>query len=117
MATVPPRDWLIAPEFFGERPDARWRRYLKSQETEVALAHLQHGIACAVRSALGHNHRTHADLAKALSDKPETVRKKLNGEIRMTLEDLLKWAMEIGVDVVPFPQDRAELLPPETLIG
>lgn len=116
MAPARPRDWLVAPEFFGKRTDALWKRHLNGQQTEVAIAYLQHRIACAVVGALGHSRRTWRDLAKALGDQPETVRRKLNGDLRITLEDLMKWAFEIGVDVVPLPQDRAELLPPPELV-
>jgi hypothetical protein len=116
VAPVRPRNWLVAPEFFGERIDAQWKRHLKSQETDVALAYLQHRLACAVQSSLGHSRRTTSDFASALGDQTDTLRRKLNGYIRITLEDLLKWAMEVGVDVVPLPQDRSELLPPPDLV-
>lgn len=117
MTTAEPRSWLIASQFFGTRIDARWRRYLKAEELDVALAYLQHQMACAVRGALGNSGRTHGDFATCLGDNVDTVRKKLKGEVRMTLEDVLKWARELGVDVIPFPQGWSEMLPPENLVG
>lgn len=90
---------------------------MNSQQSDVAMAYLQHRVACVVERSLGHSQRTFRDLAEAFGDDPETVRRKLKGHLRMSLEDLIKCILEFGVDVLPPLQDRSELLPPKELLS
>ena len=112
-----PRDWLVAPGFFGERTDALWKSHLTSQHSDVAMAYLQHRVALLSE-----------DFSATATGRPKILRwssatiprrrgRKLKGHLRMSLEDLIRLILEFGVDVLPPLQDRAELLPPDELLS
>lgn len=107
----PPKTLLAEPSRFGTSDEEGWV-IARRPPPEVAAVYLQHRVAMAVRQHVGFARGSHAALALQLGMKPETLRKKLNGELRLNVVDLMAFMLEIGVDIVPPFDDRESLLPP-----
>lgn len=119
MERSPNRFLASELDAFGRRTTA-WVGTTDEPAHEVSAAFLQHRIAMRVQEALDRRGVRHDALARALGQSPEAVRKKLRGQIRAQLSDVLGWAMALGTDVLePWPESASEFQPAElrTVLG
>ena len=79
---------------------------------EFAAGFFIHQVVLAVRRTLATEGVTQRELADRLGVKTETVGRKLRGETWVSLAEVVALALELGVDVLPAPSGREELLPP-----
>lgn len=92
-----PANLLENPSEFGHNPDATWK-HAGVPKGQLGAARLQHRLACAVRDTYPDNPARH--LAEAL-EKPRStdyVRRKLSGQIPITLTELFEWLAVLGPD-------------------
>lgn len=112
MAAPGPRRLLSDPSRFGyvaaAWPDVADHPQVRA---EVAAAFFVHQTVLALRRTLTERGITLSELAVRLDVKPETLRRKVRGEAWATLADVLSWALELGVDLLPAPVSREELVP------
>lgn len=73
------------------------------------VAYYTHQAALAVRRSLAERGLTQRELAQRLAVKDETLGRKLRGEAWASLRDVLTWARELGIDMLPAPESREEL--------
>ena len=101
------------PSKFGT-VEAEWLEPDESrhQRTRSDVAYYTtHQAALAVRRSLAERGMIQRQLAQRLGVKGETLRRKLQGEAWASLRDLLSWARELGVVVLPIPESKDQLLP------
>jgi len=108
-----PKNLMVRPDWFGRRLDASWEPVGDSVEARarLAAAYLQHQAACAARRIADDYRLSVTELANRLGAKPDTLRRKLYGESPARLEDVLSWTLLLGIDVLPEPSGRKDLLP------
>lgn len=113
--SVPPRSFLVDPAAFGT-PDAEWRTDVDLDDEDAAVdlmvAWLQHSASLRLRDEAATQGITVGELARRLGWDPETFRRRLRGEQRMTLEDMLSWVRRYGVDVLPELHRTEDWFPP-----
>ena len=78
----------------------------------VAAAYHQHLVAVATLEALAARGEDHRDLASRLGQQPDRVRRKLHGEVPMSLEDVMAFVLDAGIQVLPEVNGPDDLLPP-----
>lgn len=113
MAVREPRKLCKDPSKFGT-VEAEWLQPDEAagiSEQDLMVAYYTHQAALAVRRSLAERGMTQRQLAQRLGVKDETLGRKLRGEAWASLRDLLSWARELGIDVLPVPESRAQLLP------
>lgn len=113
--TASPRTYLMDPSAFGTA-EAVWRTDVDLNDEQVAvdvmLSWLQHLASYRLRDEAASRGMTVGDLADQVGWDAETLRRRLRGEQRMTLEDLLSWVRRYGVDVVPPLENPEDWFPP-----
>lgn len=112
MAVPGPRHLLTDPSKFGYR-DAGWTEEPTDPvaRAELAAGYFIHQVVLAARRALAERGMTQKELASRLGVNPETLGRKLRGEAWASIGDVVSWAYELGVDLLPAPAEREELLP------
>lgn len=108
-----PRRFLERPDLFGGRgrdEPLEWRE-ASDLKSELAAAYFQHLVAYQLKRALEDAGHTVETLARKTGVTAETIRRKLRGEERASLEDILGWALEYGIDLLPIFESRDDLLP------
>lgn len=111
-----PRRYLKRPHLFGDRgkeDPLEWEEPADtlSEKADLAAAYYQHLVVFQLRRALEDLEVSTEDLGDKLGVTAETLRRKFRGEDRASLSDILGWALEYGVDLLPQPEDKDELLP------
>ena len=111
MAVAGPRLLLSDPGSFG---------YLRAQwpepgsdplaRAELAAAFYIHQVVLALRRSLTERGLSQRELAAQLGVNEETLGRKIRGESWASLADVLSWAIELGIDLLPAPAGREELL-------
>ncbi len=77
----------------------------------VAAAYHQHQVAVATLEALAARGEDHHQLAERLGQQPDRVRRKLHGEVPMSIEDVMACVLDAGVQVLPQVSRPDDLLP------
>lgn len=114
MAPREPRKLCRDPSKFGT-VEVEWLQPgdgPHAAEEDLVVAFYTHQAALAVRRSLAERGMTQREFAQRLGIKDETLGRKLRGEAWASLRDLLTWARELGIDVLPAPESREELVPP-----
>lgn len=109
-----PRRFLERPDLFGDRGRDEalgWRETPSHLKSELAAAYFQHLVAYQLKRALEDAGHTVETIARKTGVTAETIRRKLRGEERASLEDILGWALEYGIDLLPIFESRDDLLP------
>ena len=78
----------------------------------MAAAYRQHLVAVATLEALAARGQDHHQLAERLGQAPDRVRRKLHGEVPMSLEDMMAYALDAGIQILPEVSRPEDLLPP-----
>lgn len=84
---------------------------VSQREGILAAAYYQHRAALQVRRAQDGSQEFVEDLATRLEITADTLRRKLRGEDRVSLDEILRWTLELGIDIMPAPEDSSNLLP------
>ena len=113
MAVPGPRQLISDPSKFGYT-SAAWPSPPPSAvaRAELAAGFYIHQVVLALRRSLTERGMTQRELASQLGVNPETLGRKIRGESWASLADVLSWSMELGIDLLPAPAGREELLPP-----
>jgi hypothetical protein len=105
---------LVVPEEFGVTKDASWRVPPPVGPVEVGRAKLQHDLGCALREE--------PDLedaldraARLLGTERSLLTRKLNGQLPITIEDLVALCKTVGVQILPETIDATTFTPRELL--
>ena len=111
-----PRRFLQRPDLFGDRGQNDPLAWEPAPDDptgkgELAAAYFQHLVAFQLKRALEERGDTVEGFADKLGVAAETLRRKLRGEDRASLEDILTWALEYGIDLLPVIENREDLLP------
>jgi len=108
-----PRQHLQRPDWFGKHPDAKWNPAGQrlTQRAELAAAYHQHLAACQVRRILDERRIPIPQFARQLGITTDTLRRKLRGEAWVRYDELLAWALELGIEILPAPDSTDDLLP------
>lgn len=111
-----PRRFLQRPDLFGDRGKNDPLPWDESAEDlaaqgELAAAYFQHLVVFQLKRALEDRGESVEDLARRLGVTAETLRRKFRGEDRASLEDMLAWSLEYGIDLLPVIENRDDLLP------
>lgn len=111
-----PRRFLQRPDLFGDRgknDPLAWSTEPENlaEQGELAAAYFQHLVVYQLKRALEDRGETVEDLVRRLGVTAETLRRKFRGEDRASLEEMLSWAIEYGIDLLPVIEDRDDLLP------
>lgn len=107
-----PRSYLYVPKWFGIRPDAAWKPWSPDEESQVALAYLQHRVALMATQVIEEDGQSRTDVAESLGISDGQLRHKLKGEVPFTALDVVRWPLVFGIDFLPELQSRSDLLPP-----
>lgn len=94
-----PRDYTQEPALFGRDLNLQWNAAgsLEGWETwRRSAAYLQHLAVIEVRKVLEERKLTVGAKAEELGAQPSYLRRKLTGELPMTLEDYIEWSTAIG---------------------
>ena len=97
------------PRHFGRIPTPQWADPCPLDPTETAWAIFQHRAAVAVMLELRAAGETTADLAERLGEDPAWLTRKLHGQTPIDIGDVMKWAAELGVQIIPVFDDGMEL--------
>lgn len=106
-----PRSFLYVPRWFGIRADAAWKPWDPDEESQVALAYLQHRVALTATQVIEEGNRSSANVAESLGISDGQLRHKLKGEVPFTALDIVRWPLVLGIDFLPELQSKADLLP------
>mgnify|MGYP003762313115 CR=1 FL=1 len=79
--------------------------------SKMVTAFYIHQVVLALRRTLTEQGVSQSELADRLGVSAETLGRKIRGETWAGLTDILSWALELGVDLLPVPAEREELLP------
>lgn len=82
-----------------------------AEQADLAAAYYQHLVVFQLKRAMEDLEVSTEELADKLGVTAETLRRKFRGEDRASLADILAWVLEYGVDLLPQPEDKDELLP------
>jgi len=77
----------------------------------IAAAYHQHLVAVATLEALAARGEDHQQLAARLGQQPDRVRRKLHGEVPMSLEDVMAYVLDAGIQILPEINGPDDLLP------
>lgn len=113
MPVPGPRHLLADPARFGYS-NASWPQIPTDPpaRAELVTAFYVHQVVLALRRTLTEQGVSQRELADRLGVSAETLGRKIRGETWAGLTDILAWALELGVDLLPVPAEREELLPP-----
>lgn len=105
-----PRRLLVTPADFGIHPNTAWLPYDDIDPVEVVEAYWQHLAICQLRATFGP--RLEHELVDRTGAEPRYLRRRLSGEYRMNLGDIVRWALVFNdIALIP-PFDSAnDLLP------
>ena len=108
-----PRDLLIYPREFGRNLDAVWDtdKVKETRREIVAAAYFQHVAACLVYAKGKPEKKRVEKLAARVNVNADTFRRKLFGESPARFDELLAWAYEFGVDVLPSISSMSDVWP------
>lgn len=112
MPVTGPRQILPDPSRFGYAT-AEWPATPADPVARAELAagfHI-HQVVAALRRSLTERGMTQKELADRLGVSAETLGRKMRGECWSSLPDLLAWALQLGMDLLPAAVAREELLP------
>lgn len=112
MPVSGPRELLIDPSRFGYR-DAEWLDSPRDPQARAELAagfHI-HQAVLALRRTLAEHGLTQNELAERIGVNADTLGRKMRGEAWASLKDLMAWALELGIDLLPVHDSREDLLP------
>lgn len=113
MAVREPRKLCQDPSKFGT-VDVEWidpDDATGVTEDDLIVAYYIHQAVLAVRRSLAEKGMTQREFAGRLGIRDETLGRKLRGEAWASLRDILTWARELGIDVLPAPDSAQDLLP------
>lgn len=96
-----PASICVNPREFGRKPRPIWEKSPNLGPREVAWALYQHHAALATNQALAARGQEISDLATLLEEDPAWLRRKLYGQVPADLGDILAWALELGIDILP----------------
>jgi len=111
-----PRDFLITPEHFGRRSETPWVKppVDEGERRRLAAAYFQHRVAYEVLEAIAVDRSLTVErFAQRVGMKTDTLKRKLYGADVARLEEILEWAYQMGVHVLPVIQEREQLYPPQ----
>jgi hypothetical protein len=74
---------------------------------------LQHRLAFAVNQEIAGGTTALTDVAKATETNANLLRRKMRGQLPITIEDLMGLVLELGVQVLPETLDVDVFVPPE----
>jgi transcriptional regulator with XRE-family HTH domain len=81
---------------------------------EAAWAIFQHRASRAVLQELRASGTTIDDLAEKLGDDPAWLQRKLHGQTPVDLGDVMAWALEYGVHIIPVFDESSEMKPSQS---
>lgn len=112
MPSAGPRDLCRDPAKFGTR-DVDWIDPGTNPELvdDLMVAYFIHHSVLALRRTLAERGMTQRELAAKLRVKEENLGRKMRGETWASLRDVLKWADQLGIDLLPVLNSRDELRP------
>ncbi len=65
----------------------------------------------ALRRTLTEHVITHRDFAARIGVNEDTLGRKIRGEAWASVQDLLPWFLEFGIDLLPNPESSEQVLP------
>lgn len=107
-----PRDLLVVPTEFGVTIDASWRVPPPVGPVEIGRAKFQHDLSCALREEPGLEEALDRT-ALLLGRDRALLTRKLNGQLPMTMDDLVGLCMTVGVQILPETIDTSTFTPEE----
>jgi hypothetical protein len=99
------------PRHFARRSQPAWADPCPLTPTEAAWAIFQHRASRAVLQELRANEKTIEDLAATLGEDPSWLQRKLHGQTPVDLGDVMAWALEFGVHIIPVFDKSSEMKP------
>ena len=91
-----PADLLEDPVLFGYDSNAPWKSAPETREAQLAVARLQHRLACTIRKDHPDNPARYLATRLGAPDRVDYLRRKLNGQIPITLTELFEWLHALG---------------------
>lgn len=112
MPSAGPRDLCLDPTKFGTR-DVEWIEPGGDPDLvdDLMVAYFIHQSVLALRRTLAEKGMTQRELAEKLRVKEENLGRKMRGETWASLRDVLKWADQLGIDLLPEPGSSEDLFP------
>jgi hypothetical protein len=96
-----PASICVNPRDFGRSTHPLWVSETSLSQREIAWAVFQHRAALAVKQAMLNQRSDLTKLAKALGEDEAWLRRKLYGQAPADIGDVMAWALELGIDIVP----------------
>jgi hypothetical protein len=104
--------WIFEnPRHFGrhERPEIDFD--FEMTDAERAWAWYQHRVALEVHRELGHRAMTVEQFAAQLGKDQAWLTRKLHGQAPADLGEMLEWALQLGVQVLPVIDNTDDIQP------
>jgi len=106
-----PADVVVNPRHFGRYAYPTWNDDHGLSQKERAWAIYQHRAALAVTKFLERNEHSIGWLAQKLGEDTAWLTRKLHGQAPADLGDIMSWALELGIEVLPTFGFKHEIAP------
>ena len=110
-----PKHFMERPDWFGRRDDSKWESIPDNDpvgRAQLAASYFQHKASLEAQKIADEQQMPLAVFAGSIGMLPATLRRKLNGDVPARVEEILAWALLLGLEVLPAPSSTEELLPP-----